>query len=77
MIGFAVAIRRADGSLFLATPTEGFATPVWFMHSQALKHARACREHKMDAIVVKVKYAEPEIIGPARILAEQGKEATP
>ncbi|CAA2107740.1 hypothetical protein [Variovorax paradoxus] len=66
MIGFAVAIRRDDGSLFFASAIEGFATPVWFLHSQALKHARDCRVHGLDAVVVKVKYHEPDIIGPQR-----------
>jgi hypothetical protein len=66
MIGYAVAIRRADGSLFLATPAHGFATPVWFQYSSALDHARAAREEHLDAVVVKVDYTEPIIIGPKR-----------
>jgi hypothetical protein len=66
MIGFSVAIRRKDGSMFFASPIEGFATPVWFMHGQALKHAKECRGHGSDAIVVKVKYQDPIVIGPKR-----------
>lgn len=69
MIGFAVAIRREDGSLFFASPPRGFATPVWFNHRDALEHARAVRRHRMDAIVVKVDYEEPAIVGPARVVA--------
>lgn len=70
MKGFAVACRRADGSLFFVSSANGFATPVWFTHREAMKHAKACREHKLDAIVVNVEYTEPVITGPARILAE-------
>lgn len=70
MIGFAVAIRRKDGSIFFAAPREGFATPVWFTHRDAMKHAKACREHKSDAIVVKVEYEDPVIVGPARHVGE-------
>jgi hypothetical protein len=66
MIGFAVAIRRKDGSIFFASPREGFATPVWFMHRDAMKHAKECRVHGSDAIVVKVEYQDPEIVGPLR-----------
>lgn len=70
MIGYAVAIRRDDGSLFFAAPKEGFATPVWFEHRQALAHARGCREHRLDAIVVKVEYQDPGIIGPQRYVGK-------
>jgi hypothetical protein len=68
VIGFAVAIRRKDGSMFFASPIEGFATPVWFMHAQALKHARECREHGSDAIVVRVEYQDPAVVGPKRYI---------
>lgn len=74
MIGFAVAIRRDDGSLFLATPKEGFSTPVWFRHAQALAHAKGCRKHGGDALVVKVDYQEPVIIGPKRFAEQGGKK---
>jgi hypothetical protein len=70
MIGFSVAIRRKDGSMFFATPKEGFATPVWFMHGQALKHAKECREHGSDAIVVRVEYQDPSVVGPKRYIGE-------
>jgi hypothetical protein len=35
MKGFAVAIKRKDGSLFLAAPSQGFATPVFLPASGA------------------------------------------
>ncbi len=68
MIGFAVAIRRDDGSFFFASPRHGFATPVWFSHRSALEHARELRQHRLDAIVVRVEYSDPTIIGPARYM---------
>lgn len=61
MNGWAVVIYRRDGSHFFASPNDGFATPVWFTHAQALEHARACRLHKMDAVVVNVEYRDPII----------------
>lgn len=76
MKGYAVAIRRKDGSLFLANPVRGFATPVWFRHYEAMEHAKECRKHKLDAIVVNVEYSEPIITGPARVLAVTPKEPT-
>lgn len=69
MKGYAVAIRRDDGSVFLASPASGFATPVWFRYAEAMEHAKACREHQLDAIVVNVEYTDPIITGPARVLA--------
>lgn len=76
MKGYAVAIRRTDGSLFLACPSIGFATPVWFWHRDAMEHAKECRKHKLDAIVVNVEYSDPIITGPARVLAATPKEPT-
>lgn len=70
MKGFAVAIRREDGSLFFASPASGFATPVWFRHAEAMGHAHECHRHKLDAIVVNVEYTDPIITGPARVLRE-------
>lgn len=70
LIGYAVAIRREDGSVFLARPAEGFATPVWFRHADALAVARNYRD-TFDAHVVKVEYHEPTIIGPKRLLGRQ------
>ena len=70
MIGFAVAIRRDDGSFFFASPIQGFSTPVWFSHRNALEHARAVRQHGLEAVVVKVEYSDPTIIGPARYMPQ-------
>ena len=69
MIGYAVAIRRKDGSLYLAMPNQGFATWVWFSHVDALRNARLRRDIGFDAVVVKVDYTEPTIVGPKRFAA--------
>jgi hypothetical protein len=66
--GYAVAIRRTNGTIFFAAPKEGFATTVWPNHADAVAHAKECRKHKLDAIAVVVEYTEPVIIGPARVL---------
>lgn len=68
MTGYAVAIRRDNGSMFFATPPQGFATTVWPGFADAMEHAKECRKHKLDAIVVNVEYTDPVITGPARIL---------
>jgi len=66
MIGFAVAIRRKDGTLFFSLPAHGFATPVFFTHREAADVAKDCREHAIDAVVVKVDYRDPVVLGPQR-----------
>jgi hypothetical protein len=71
MKGFAVVIRREDGSHFFSIGSPGFACRVWFQHSQALEYARELREHRMDAQVVKVEYTDPVIVGPKRFLEQQ------
>lgn len=70
MIGYAIAMRRKDGSLYFSLPAHGFATPVFFTHSSALEVAKDCREHALDAVVVKVEYQDPEIIGPQRYVGK-------
>jgi hypothetical protein len=69
MIGWSVAIRRKDGSLLMSIHGDGFATKVWFTRGLAVKHANELRSHKLDAVVVKVDYQDPTIIGPARYVS--------
>lgn len=77
MTGWSVAIRRKDGSIYLSLPGEGIATKVWLHRHSAVQYANNLREHKLDAIVVKVDYQEPTIIGPARYVAAQIGNAKP
>lgn len=66
MIGYSIAMRRKDGSMFFSVPAHGFATPVFFSHREALDIAKDCREHALDAVVVKVEYSDPVVLGPKR-----------
>lgn len=70
MKGYAVIIRRDDGSHFFSI-SAGFATHVWFSHAEALEHARDCRANTLDAQVVKVEYSDPVILGPKRFLSQE------
>ena len=67
MKGFAVIIRRDDGSHYF-TSGVGLSTSVWFEHESALEFAKELRRHGASARVVKVEYTDPAIIGPKRFL---------
>jgi len=65
--GWAVAIRRKDGSKFLALTGIGIARAVWPLSARknAVHHKKTLRAHGMNARVVRVAYSDPEII-PAK-----------
>jgi hypothetical protein len=66
VIGYAVAMRRKDGTLYFSLPAHGFATPVFFTHREAQEVAKDCQAHALDAVVVKVEYRDPFVLGPKR-----------
>lgn len=61
--GWAVEIRRKDGSTFFAVG-RGVSTPVWNRgnRSYALAFVRELKEQNFDAKLVRVAYAEPKVI---------------
>ena len=70
MKGYAVVIRRDDGSFFFSMLRDGVGTPFYLTHRQAKARAIDLRGHRFDAQVVKVEYTDPVIIGPKRWLGK-------
>lgn len=63
LAGWSVAIRRNDGSRFLASSGAGVLPPVWPRNQRpyAARWARDLRKHGFKARVVKVRYQQPDI----------------
>lgn len=62
--GWAVAIRRKDGTEFLASCGLGIGRAVWPLRyrKNAVAHKRELAGHGFKVRVVKVAYSDPEII---------------
>lgn len=60
--GWAVVIKREDGSYFFNIPARGIATPVWLTYSSAVKSRNDLIAHGFKARVVKVEYSDPRIL---------------
>lgn len=79
-IGWAVEIRRKDGSTFFAASGRGVSTPVWNHgnRSYACAFVRELKEQDLDAKVVRVAYAEPKVLNdPSSATADAGRKLKP
>lgn len=61
--GYAVQIRREDGSTFLSSAGVGDVSPVWCKRNRryAVDHKRDLRKQGFNAKVVEVLYMIPEV----------------
>jgi hypothetical protein len=64
--GYAVAIRRKDGSEFLALTDKGISPAVWTLSQRtfAVEFKRHLMRHGFKCRVVRVLFADPMIVGP-------------
>lgn len=62
--GWSVAIRREDGTEFLASTGLGIGRAIWPLsfRANAVKHKRDLKEHGFKARVVRVTFTDPEIL---------------
>ncbi len=62
--GWAVAIRRIDGSEFLATSGCGVLPAVWPLSQRryATQHKRELAQHGLKGRVVQVAYRQPSFV---------------
>jgi hypothetical protein len=59
---YSIAIRRKDGTEFLAATGHGLSHPIYERYKQARAFRDRLRGHRLNARIVRVWYAPPEIV---------------
>jgi len=64
IVGWAVQIKRKDGTTFLASSGTGDTPAIWCKQNRkwAVKHKKELRKHNLKCRVVQVQYFEPWVV---------------